>query len=123
MSKSISGHFSGTKGANTFSIKYNSDKTNISNPVVNAERVGSALKNDANHNFPSIIDNYANKGHHSIITGGDGVKRSLYQIEGSLNGKSGIFEWIIEGAKCTHRRFIENGRITGKPNQNPKKKE
>jgi len=123
MSKSISGHFFGTKGANTFLIKYNGDNKNVHNPVVKAERVGSALKKDANHNFPSIIDNYAGNGYHSIITGGDGINRSLYQIEGSLNGKAGIFEWIVEGNKCTHRRFIENGIITGKPNQTPKKKE
>lgn len=123
MCKSISGHFSGTMGANTFSILYNRSNKNIYNPVVNSKRVGSALKKDADHNFPSIIDNYANKGHHSIIIGGDGIKRSLYQIEGALNGKPGIFEWMVEGNQCTHRRFIENGKITGKPNQNPKKKE
>ena len=34
------------------------------------------------------------------------------------SGKDGIFEWILDGEKgvTTHRRFIENGKITGKPN-------
>jgi hypothetical protein len=52
-----------------------------------------------------------------LVKGGDKKTRSLYQIEGSLNGKKGIFEWILDPEKgVTHRRFIPNGKITGKPN-------
>lgn len=50
------------------------------------------------------------------------MERQLYQIEGSLNGKKGIFEWIIDPDATkgvTHRRFIEGVGITGKPNARP----
>lgn len=33
------------------------------------------------------------------------------------NGKKGVFEWIYDSSKgVTHRRFIPNGKITGRPN-------
>jgi RHS repeat-associated protein len=73
---------------------------------------------DTRHFFSAIVDNsmvYASK---FTIKGGDNIYRSLYQIEGSLNGKSGVFEWIVEvGGSCTHRNFISGGKITGFPNQ------
>jgi filamentous hemagglutinin len=47
----------------------------------------------------------------------------LRQLEGSYNGKNGIFEWIIDNNQVTHRRFIPNGKITGYPNQLVKKGE
>lgn len=50
--------------------------------------------------------------------GGEIVRQSdLYQLEGSLNGRPGVFEWIIDGGKRTHRRFIPGGTITGYPKQ------
>ena len=50
--------------------------------------------------------------------GGVVVRRSkLFQVLGSLNGKDGIFEWILDNDKITHRRFIAKGEITGYPNQ------
>ncbi|WP_460785964.1 RHS repeat-associated core domain-containing protein [Microbacterium tumbae] len=55
------------------------------------------------------------------ITGNDGAVRDLYQLKGELNGKSGIFEWIIDrsgpSAVVTHQRFIPGGSVTGVPNQ------
>ena len=40
----------------------------------------------------------------------------------TLNGGKGVFEWIVDpNGDMSHRRFIENGVITGKPNQIPKK--
>lgn len=52
-----------------------------------------------------------------ILYGRDGKTRTLYQLQGSLNGKKGVFEWIYDNSKgVTHRRFIPNGKITGRPN-------
>ncbi len=94
----------------------------INNPVLDNIRTGSALKGDSLHTFNDIIDNYAGDATKFSLTGGDGVERTLYQLEGSLNGKQGIFEWIVDpdSAKgVTHRRFIEGVGITGKPNARP----
>jgi len=97
-------------------------RIDIKNPVLDNARTGSALKNDSLHAFNDIIDNYAGDATKLTLKGGDGVNRSLYQIEGSLNGKSGIFEWIVDPDPTkgvTHRIFIEGVGITGKPNARP----
>lgn len=89
----------------------------ISNPISNAKRVDKATKLDSHHAFPSIIDNYASKAKTFSLKGADGKTRKLYQVKGSLNGENGVFEWILDKEKgVTHRRFIPNGKITGKPN-------
>ncbi len=106
----------GGAGGGGFGNTYGSGKS-IKNKIVESKRSGSALKNDLHHSFNDIIDNYAGKAHEFKIKGGDKKTRTLYQIEGSLNGKKGIFEWIHDPEKgVTHRRFIPNGKITGKPN-------
>ncbi len=52
------------------------------------------------------------------IRGGDDVARELLQTPGGMNGKSGIFEYILDPTKgVTHQRFILGGSITGTPNQ------
>ncbi|WP_077611772.1 hypothetical protein [Clostridium sp. Marseille-P2415] len=102
--------------------KGGSNTIEINNPVLDNIRSGSALKEDSLHAFNDIIDNYAGQATEFPLVGGDGVERSLYQIEGSLNGKNGIFEWIVDPDPVkgvTHRRFIEGVRITGKPNARP----
>ena len=94
----------------------------INNPVLDNIRTGSALKDDSLHAFNDIIDNYAGDATKFSLTGGDGAERTLYQIEGSLNDKQGIFEWIVDPDPTkgiTHRRFIEGVGITGKPNARP----
>ena len=98
------------------------DETTIENAIYNLERTSGATKVDIHHVFPDIIDNYVGDAiEFSIPTKGPGgivIRQSkLYQVEGSLNGKSGVFEWIIDQNKVTHRRFIPNGKITGYPNQ------
>ena len=96
----------------------------ITNPVLENIRTSSALKLDAQHAFDDIIDNYASYAKEFDLVGGDKVTRKLYQVEGSLNGKKGIFEWIIDpdpSKGVTHRRFIEGVEIIGKPNAYPKK--
>ena len=39
----------------------------------------------------------------------------LYQVEGSLNGVNGRFEWITQDGFVTHRMFVKNGKINGVP--------
>ena len=46
-----------------------------------------------------------------IITyiGGDGVSRTLIQIQGYLNETPGVFEYIIDASGiCNHRLFMSN---------------
>ena len=99
----------------------------VSNSVVDNARVGaSANKLDPYHRFSDIIDNYAgDASRFDIPTKGPGGKvirtSELRQIEGSLNGKSGVFEWIVDQGNVTHRRFITDGKVTGFPNQVSKK--
>ena len=107
MGAGAGGNFGNTKGSGK----------NISNPVVDSKRVGSARKSDPHHSFSDIIDNYAGNAKSFTLKGGDGKTRTLYQVQGSLNGIKGIFEWIYDSSKgVTHRRFIPNGKITGRPN-------
>lgn len=96
----------------------------INNPVLTNIRTGSASKQDALHAFNNIIDNYASYADEFDLVGGDGISRKLYQIEGSLNEKKGIFEWIVDPdikKGVTHRRFIEGVKVTGSPNAYIKK--
>lgn len=56
------------------------------------------------------------------LLGGDGSNNTITQMLGGMNGKSGVFEWIINSKlELTHQRFIPDGRITGTPNQTPSK--
>ncbi|MEI3604177.1 T7SS effector LXG polymorphic toxin [Pseudogracilibacillus sp. SE30717A] len=118
----------------------------LEGPVIDGTRVGSGKKVDEvkpvwgrdekgkpfiekefphvskEHGFSDVIDNYSRFAEEFPLVGGDGIKRELFQITGSNNGKKGVFEWIVEpNGDVNHRRFIENGVITGKPNQIPKK--
>lgn len=118
----------------------------LKGPVIDGKRVGSGKKVDEvkpvwgrdekgkpfidkefphvskEHGFSDVVDNYSRFAQKFPLVGGDDVKRELYQIKGSNNGGKGVFEWIIEpNGDMSHRRFIENGVITGKPNQIPKK--
>lgn len=119
-----SGLFPGTLGdlsilsSCAFEVDLSNGPVENHNPVVESERVGSALKPDSDHAFPDIVDNYASYARQFSLVGGDGQQRSLFQLEGSLNGVAGVFEWIVDsGLGVTHRRFIRHGKITGKPNQ------
>ncbi|WP_235676397.1 hypothetical protein [Bacillus mycoides] len=74
------------------------------------------------HGFSDIVDNYSRFADEFPLVGGDRISRRFFQIEGSNGGKKGVFEWIVEpNGNVSHRRFIENGTVTGKPNQVPKK--
>ncbi|BDR59263.1 hypothetical protein XA3_17040 [Xylocopilactobacillus apicola] len=132
-----------------FGRKTTSSNNNIHklySPVLESKRVGSAIQIDnikstkimdfngkvnsekefpyapKEHGFPNIIDNYPTIKDEFPLVGGDGKKLRFFQIEDHYNGKKGVFEWIIDfHGNMTHRRFITNGILTGKPNQIIKK--
>lgn len=87
--------------------------------ISNLSATGSALKADPLHMASSfVVDDIAAKGRFFTIKGGDGVSRNLTQMEGIINGKKGVHEWIInENNQLSHQRFINGGKITGYPNQ------
>ncbi len=82
-----------------------------SNPIQGLPRVGSALKTDPYHAFPKIVDNFATNATKTQLRNGV----SLFQVEGSLNGVAGRFEWIVDGGNVTHRMFVKGGRLNGIP--------
>jgi len=87
--------------------------------ISNAQRVGSALRNsDIYHRAASwLTQSQLAKGKVFSIIGNDGVKRTLLQVNGKLNGKKGIFEYIInEAGNVSHQLFKVGGVINGKPN-------
>jgi len=105
-------------------LKKEEKNIDLQHPVLDGDRVGNANKLDFHHAFPDLIDNFSRDAQQfSIPTKGEGgviVRNSnLYQLEGSLNGTNGVFEWIVDQGSITHRRFIPGGKVTGKPNQIP----
>ncbi|MCL5022338.1 MAG: RHS repeat-associated core domain-containing protein [Nitrospirae bacterium] len=86
--------------------------------LLEARPVASALKGDAAHRSASFMrEEAARNGTHFEIVGGDGVTRTLTQVEGTLNGQTGRFEYIVEKTgNLTHQRFVPNGSINGIPN-------
>ena len=46
-------------------------------------------------------------------------RATLHQLEGSLNGVSGRFEWIVDPklGGVSHRMFVPNGTINGIPSK------
>ena len=105
------GAYLGTKGSNTTTSTTKPKVTStIKNDVIDLPRTGSALKTDLYHAFPNIVDNYAGYATKSPISNG-----TLYQLQGSLNGTVGRFEWIIQNQQVTHRMFVSGGGINGIP--------
>ena len=94
-----------------FRSAQNKSEIIIRNDIIDLPRTRSALKLDPYHAFPNIVDNYANGAYQYPIN-----NATLYQIPGSLNGKEGRFEWIVQNQQITHRLFVEGG-INGVPNK------
>ncbi|WP_392551403.1 VENN motif pre-toxin domain-containing protein [Orbus wheelerorum] len=67
------------------------------------------------HGFNDIIDNYAGQATKTTLNNG----ATLHQLEGSLNGVSGRFEWIVDPklGGVSHRMFVPNGKINGAPSK------
>jgi hypothetical protein len=93
------------------SFSVNSGKVEIKNDILDSVRTGSALKVDQYHAFNDVIDNYAGMAIKTNI----GNNATLYQLEGSLNGTAGRFEWIIQNCNTTHRMFVPGGTMNGVP--------
>ena len=87
--------------------------------IYNAERIGSALKDDSSHRAASYLSKeQLADGRTYSFTGGDNKSYTLLQTKGQLDGVNGIFEYIINDAgQVTHQRFIKDGIYTGFPNQ------
>ncbi len=90
-----------------------------SEEVYNADRVGSAVKDDPTHKAASYLSKeQLASGRTYSYRGGDGRIYKLLQTEGQLNGVDGIYEYIIDDmGQVTHQRFIQGGIYTGFPNQ------
>lgn len=105
----------------TMGLGSSSDKINILYKKIDPKSsAGWKGKNvlDKNHYWTNVVDNYIGSASKWTIKGVDNSYRSLYQLKGSLNGKEGVFEWIVEvGGNVTHRIFISGGKISGIPNK------
>ena len=56
--------------------------------------------NDLNHSFPTLIDSMVDLKAGKPFMGGDVIMRWKIEIPGSINKRSGIFEYIIEPNGC-----------------------
>ncbi|MGF6907858.1 hypothetical protein [Fusobacterium sp. PH5-44] len=90
----------------------------VAEKIINAERIKSGLKADNYHRAASYLTKKElSKGQVFSWKNGDKTTVTLFQVEGMVDGKKGIFEYIInKDGKVTHQLFKPGKTITGKPN-------
>lgn len=94
----------------------------VANKIVKAERVGSAFqKSDAYHRSASFLSRrQLSKGKVFRLSGRtqkDGISKTLLQVKGGLNGKKGVYEYILKpNGTVSHQLFKTGGKINGKVN-------
>lgn len=86
---------------------------NVENPLINiryTDKVRSQATQGDYHGFRESVDGFGANGKVTQIIGGDNVARTKVEIPGGYQGKSGVFEYIIEpdGITCNHRLFVPN---------------
>jgi RHS repeat-associated protein len=69
-------------------------------------KVNRSIDTDIYHSFPELVNRFENSGQIRTITGGDGIKRTMLRIPGSINGESGVYEYIKEPNGMINHRFF-----------------
>ncbi|MBE0367038.1 Lcl domain-containing protein [Pseudoalteromonas aurantia] len=87
------------------------------NEILAAKRVGSALrKSDKNHLSASFLSKeQLASGKVFPLKGSDNVQRTLLQTKGNLDGKVGVFEYILEPNGQVSHQLFKKGKINGIP--------
>ena len=105
------------------SMAYSKLLTNVTaSKIVKADRVGSALmKSDPFHRSASFLSkSELSKGKAFRISGRtqiDSISKTLLQVKGGLNGKTGIYEYILKpDGTVSHQLFKVGGKVNGKIN-------
>jgi hypothetical protein len=77
------------------------------NALREAEPIGSALKDDIYHRGATFMkDEVIENGTHFPLRGDDGVWRTKWTMPGNVDGKDGVWEYIVDGnGNLTHQFF------------------
>jgi YD repeat-containing protein len=71
------------------------------------EKVQAQIESGDNHGFPALIDSLPTMSDTSIEPGGDGIPRMNVKLPGEVNGRGGVFHWIIEQDGTINHRFFD----------------
>ncbi|AIY05395.1 hypothetical protein Plano_1430 [Planococcus sp. PAMC 21323] len=87
--------------------------SSVANFIKTAPRVGSALKSDSYHRAASFVSlNQLKRGKIYKFKGGDGRTYVKLKTKGEVNGKKGVFEYILDSTgKVTHQLFVIGGKL------------